>query len=185
MIDRNFLIHEFPEFEWIKDVQLREKCIDVMVEAFQIGGWDEKTAGKCPIAVTEMVPECPVRNFDHIHDVAQVAKMITDYIVPKYKKYINCNVDIVIAAALIHDACKYTEYKLVEGKPAYTESAKYLRHPLRGAILAAKHGLPDALIHAIATHSFEGDKSYKSPEAYILKLADAASFGYLALKFHS
>ncbi len=185
MVSREFLLSEFPELNWIKNEDLREKCIDTFADALQLGGWDETTVFECPIAVSEMSPECPVRNFSHMHDVLHMCKAMCDWYIPRYQEYIDCDPDIVLAAAFLHDCCKFTEYKLENDKPAYTESADLMRHPLAGGILAAKHGLPDKVVHAIATHSFEGSRSYVTPEAHILKAADNSSFGYLHLKFHS
>ncbi len=185
MLDRNFLLNEFPELMWIKDEPLRDKCIEAFLDALEQGGWDETTVFDCPIAVTEMSPECPVRNFSHVHDVLHMCKAMCDWYIPRYEEYVDCDPDIVLAAAFLHDCCKYTEYTMKDGKPGYTDKAALMRHPLAGAIVASRHGLPDKVVHAIATHSFEGSKSYVTPEAHILKAADNSSFGYLHQRFHS
>ena len=184
MIDKDFVSGEFFEFEWIENIELREKCKQVLVDALNEGGWTAETARLCPIAVSEMKPECPSKNFEHIHEVVYAAKMIVDYMLPRYKDYIECDRDIVIAAALIHDAGKFMEYTYRDGAFCYSDSAKYLRHPLAGALLAAKYDLPQKLIHAVATHSFEGHNSYKSLEAKILHIADEVSWDYVAWKYH-
>lgn len=59
---------------------------------------------------------------------------------------------------------------------AFSENSSYLRHPLSGAIIAAEAGLPDCIIHLIATHSFEGDHSYRTPEAEILRTMDMLAY---------
>ena len=185
MVTKRFLLDEFPEVMWIKDEALREKCLDTFADALQAGGWDEENASACPIAVTELSPECPLGNFSHVHDVMYLCKVMCDWYIPRYAEHIDCDPDMVLAAAFLHDCCKYTEYTIKDGRPAYAEDARYMRHPLAGAILAAKHGLPPKVVHAIATHSFEGSASYQSPESHLLKQADSASFGYPHLRFHA
>ncbi len=54
----------------------------------------------------------------------------------------------------------------------YSESAKLLRHPLSGAIIAAEAGLPEEIVNLIATHSFEGDRSVRTREADFVRTID-------------
>ena len=54
---------------------------------------------------------------------------------------------------------------------------------LAGAIIAAKHGLPKELIHLVATHSFEGEKSYKTVEHFIVKTSEGLAQKFLSFKF--
>lgn len=60
----------------------------------------------------------------------------------------------------------------------HSADAKILRHPISGAILAAELGFPSEIVHIIATHSFEGDKSYKTIAAIIMDAVDITSFNY-------
>ncbi len=106
-----------------------------------------------------------------------------DYMKKKYGDLINAKRDYLLAAALLHDVGKLYEYKLTPEGPAYSATAKHLRHPLKGAILAAAYGLPDAVIHAIGTHSFEGDRSSQSAEYYFLRYSD--KMAYETLNFSS
>ena len=177
MISKEFIRKEFPEFDWIEDVELRDKCVAVLQEGIEAGGWTEETVYQCPIAVSEMSADCPVHNLDHIHDVTNMCKAVCDWLLPRYS-FMQVDWDIIIAAALLHDVGKFTEYGVkVQGKPVYTEKAKLMRHPLAGALLASKHGLPDKLVQIIATHSFEGNRSYQCPEALLMKRIDTAQFG--------
>ena len=38
--------------------------------------------------------------------------------------------------------------------------------------MAAKAGLPDKIIHLIATHSFEGERSYQTAESAFVRAID-------------
>ena len=91
-----------------------------------------------------------------------------------------CPRDLVIAGALLHDLGKPMEFMMNEdGSFGYAPGAKIMRHPLSGAILADRHGLGDEIVHIIATHSFEGNASYKTLAAQIVCAADNIAFAYL------
>ena len=51
-----------------------------------------------------------------------------------------------------------------------------LRHPLSGAVIAHEAGLPDELVHLIAVHSFEGEKSYQTVESNFVRKLDMFVF---------
>ena len=89
---------------------------------------------------------------------------------------VNVNRDIVIAGALLHDIGKLTEFACSEGRAVYRKNHELMRHPLSGAVIAGLAGLPDILIHLIATHSFEGDKSYQTPESAFVRSVDIFVF---------
>ena len=80
--------------------------------------------------------------------------------------------DIVVSGALLHDLGKFTEFALKDGKVAHSDNSFLMRHPLAGAIMAAETGLPDKIVHLIATHSFEGDKSNQTAESYFVRTID-------------
>jgi hypothetical protein len=51
-----------------------------------------------------------------------------------------------------------------------------LRHPFSGVGLCFKHGVPDEVMHVVATHSKEGDHVKRSPESIIFHHADFTDF---------
>lgn len=65
---------------------------------------------------------------------------------------------------------------LKTGKAVHGDDFQLLRHPLSGAIIAAQAGLPANLVHLIATHSFEGDKSYQTAESKFVRTIDIFVF---------
>lgn len=94
-----------------------------------------------------------------------------------YKEHsVSFDRDTVIAGALLHDIGKLTEFTLKEGKPAHSQNYELMRHPLSGALIASKAGLSDKLVHLIATHSFEGDRSYQTPESSFVRTLDIFAF---------
>ena len=90
--------------------------------------------------------------------------------------------DLLLAGGILHDVGKPLEYAEVEGKITKSQKGKLLRHPFSGASLAYKHGLPDEVIHMIATHAREGDGGYRSIEAMIIHYADYINFESLGGK---
>lgn len=173
----------FPEAKLIKDDALRQKSFEAFADAAEMGGWTEDTIERCPSAVAEFV-DSPATQIRHLQDSIQLSLMIGTYLKEHYGAYIDFNMDYVLAGALLHDLGKFTEYAVDDnGKPYVTENGRYLRHPLVGAIIAAKHGLPKELIHLIATHSFEGEKSYKTVEHFIVKTSEGLAQKFLSFKF--
>lgn len=173
----------FPEAMQIKDEQLRKKCYAAFADAMDMGGWTEETVDACPSAVLEFV-DSPATQMKHIQDGLRLSVMICDYLMDRYGEYIPINRDYVIAGVILHDLGKFTEYAVDEnGKGYVTENGKFLRHPLAGALIAAKHDLPIEIVHLIATHSFEGEKSYKTVEHFIVKTSEGLAQKFLSFKF--
>lgn len=173
----------FPEAMQIKDEQLRRKSYEAFADAVEMGGWTEETIDTCPSAVKEFV-NSPATQMRHIQDGLRLAVMICDYLMGRYGEYIPVNRDYVIAGVILHDLGKFTEYAVDEnGKPYVTENGMLLRHPLAGALIAAKHDLPTEIIHLIATHSFEGEKSYRTVEHFIVKNSEGLAQKFLSFRF--
>ena len=63
----------------------------------------------------------------------------------------------------------------MKGNRVYADNAATTR-PFPEAILAAKAGLPDRIVHLIATHSFEGDRSFQTAESVFVRTIDMFVF---------
>ncbi len=172
----------FPEIEWITDEQLRECCVNTWLAALDAGGWDKDAFCKLPFVVTEL-KDCPLLLIDHVRNVTKLSTDIQEQFNRAYGKYVVTERDVVIAGALLHDVGKVLEYAEEGGGYVYTTRGQYMRHPLSGAILAARCGAPDKVVHIIATHSFEGERSFRTPEAFIVRNADNMNFLFLAFRF--
>lgn len=68
---------------------------------------------------------------------------------------------MLIAGALLHDVGKPYEFspRNQERWQANPALAGYpaMRHPIYGANIALKAGLPESIVHAVATHCREGN----------------------------
>lgn len=168
------LLEIFPEFNLIKDEELREKTITVWIEVIERGGWKVSDLERIPF--TLLIPDCPVNIIDHTRGVTQVALESAK----KLKQFNNdsyeIDADILIAGGLLHDVGKIVEYANTPDGIQKSVMGKLLRHPFSGAGLAMKHGLPDKVVHIIAVHAKEGDSGYRCPEAVIVHHADFMNF---------
>ncbi len=172
------VLEMYPELKWITDEALREQCVNTYVTAYAAGGWDHDNATFLPVSLKRVETPAMNHQVDHVRAVTDLAVKMYDTLETKYHQQTNLR-DIVIAGALLHDVGKLTEFSYQNGELGHSDNANIMRHPLSGAILAAHAGICEQVVHIIATHSFEGDKSYRSLAATIVKMADDASFQYI------
>ena len=169
-MEPNDILALFPEFEEIKNEELRAKAIRATILAMEAGGWSLADADKAPVTVNW---DCSCNLIEHVRKVTNVCIHTYEEVAPFYKvNGVPFDRDTVVAGALLHDIGKWTEFALVDGKPVHSDTADLMRHPLSGAILADRAGLPLNIVHLIATHSFEGDKSYKTAESAFVRTLD-------------
>lgn len=165
----------FPAFLEISDETLREKSLNAMRLAMEQGGWTEETILQCPVTVNWK--DCDISWVEHVTDVTELCMLEFDALEKYYKRHgVAFSRDMVVAGALLHDIGKLTEFTLKDGKAVYGEDYELMRHPLSGALIASRAGLPNRLIHLIATHSFEGDHSYQTAESEFVRTIDMFVF---------
>jgi len=164
----------FPEFDLIKDEELREKSINVWIEAIERGGWRVSDLERIPF--TLLIPDCPVNIIDHTRSVTQIAIESAKQLVQYNGGAYELDMNILISGALLHDVGKIVEYANDADGIKKSATGKFLRHPFSGAGLAMRHDLPDKVVHMIAVHAKEGDNGYRCPEAVIVHHADFMNF---------
>ena len=169
------LLELFPAFHEIKDASLHEQSLTAMGLAMRKGGWNEENIRLCPVTLNWK--GCDVSWVEHVTDVTGLCLANFDALEKYYRRHnVDFSRDVVAAGALLHDIGKLTEFACVEGKPVHSANYELIRHPLSGAVIAAEAGLPDILVHLIATHSFEGDKSHQTPESAFVRAVDIFVF---------
>ena len=169
------IVRLFPAFNEVRYESLRAKSIEAMNMAMKKGGWNESNIHLCPVTLNWK--NCDVSWVEHVGDVTAVCMMNFDALEKYYARHnVNVSRDVVIAGALLHDIGKLTEFICVDGKAVHSENYELMRHPLSGAVIAAEAGLPDVIVHLIATHSFEGDKSYQTVESNFVRAMDIFVF---------
>jgi putative nucleotidyltransferase with HDIG domain len=155
----------FPELSLIKNATLRTQVAGVWHEAARKGGW--KKISDAPFTLLFKGSGLLV---DHTRRITRLAWAVAG------ARDDHLDTDVLIAGALLHDVGKLLEYELAGGtvrKSAYGET---VRHPAAGADLAKSKGLPEAVVHIIASHSHEGDTMDRTPEAIIVHHCDFIDF---------
>jgi putative nucleotidyltransferase with HDIG domain len=174
------IVRLLPEIEQIEDQKVKEQVIATWEDAVARGGWLIKELGEIPF--TLLIPECSISIITHTravtHTSIEVAKVLLNF----YKDQEKINRNILIAGAILHDVVKIVEYAKEKDKIVKSKTGKFLRHPFSGSALAYQHGLPDEVVHIIATHAHEGDGAYRSVEAIIVHYADFINFESLGGK---
>jgi len=163
-----------PELELIENEELREKTMDVWVEAMETGGWE--VADMKDIPFTLLIEDTDLTLLDHTRVVTQTAIAIADTMSSYYGNRMPINRDYLISGGLLHDVGKLAEYRRLGDKIVKSEMGKDLRHPFSGTALAYKHGIPTMICHLIAMHAKEGEGGRRNPEAWIIHYADFVNF---------
>lgn len=171
-----------PEIDEISDPELRDKVEGAWAMALaetEFGSIDEiRPSGN---------PNTPAMKSgtqaDHLRGVTRMAVALAESlesVVPD----LGVDRDILLACGLCHDLGKPFEFS-----PANQERWRQnpaasgfpaLRHPVYGAHIAITIGLPEAVCHAAAGHSGEGELVVRSLENTIVHHADHAYWRILA-----
>jgi putative nucleotidyltransferase with HDIG domain len=172
---REKILEIFPELELITDEDLREKTLNVWVEAMELGGWKIEDLEEIPF--TLLIPDTQITLVKHTRAVTQIAIEAAKVFDNIYGAELEVNMDYLISGALLHDVGKLLEYERTDaGKIVKCHFGKMMRHPFSGASLAYKFELPPEVCHIIAVHAREGTKNRAIPEAIIVNHADFINF---------
>jgi putative nucleotidyltransferase with HDIG domain len=169
-----------PEINQINDESLKKKVIYVWEEAIKQGGWKMEDLEKIPF--TLLIPNCKTNLVEHTRAVTHTALEMAKVILKFYKEQVKIDFDLLLAGGILHDVGKLLEYAKDQEKIVKSKTGKLLRHPFSGSALAYKHGLPEEVVHMIATHAKEGNEGYRSTEAMIIHYADFINFESLGGK---
>jgi putative nucleotidyltransferase with HDIG domain len=168
------LLKFIPEFNLIKDSDLKEKVLKVWDIALKAGNWEAKDLQRMPF--TLLIDPCPCTMVEHIRGVVNVSIEAAKALQSIYQDKIKINEDYLIAGALLHDIGKLVEYKEENGRFIQSNWGKLVRHPISGVGLCYSQDIPEEVMHIIASHSWEGDRSKRTPEAVIVHHADFINF---------
>ena len=166
----------WPELEWIKDSDLREKTARTWELALQKSVLKAEDLGRIPFTLLAG-PDLKVSFMDHKRAVVHIARESGLKFNEFFKSELPVNMDVLIAGAILADVGKLLEYELDgNGKSYQGKYGEYLRHPFSGVSLAEQCGVPPEVCHIIAAHAAEGDLVKRSTEAYIVHHADFMTF---------
>jgi putative nucleotidyltransferase with HDIG domain len=159
-----------PELEWIDDHDLREGVVEAWTLGLERGGWRDVTDVPYAWNIHE------VTNVEHVRGVARITRDAAR----QQREFHGADpdLDVAIAAALLHDAGKCYEYvdhvddeRLLEPDPRY--AGETVPHSLSGYALAHEVGCPLAVQRAIP--HFIGEIPDRTLEAELVKSANSAS----------
>jgi putative nucleotidyltransferase with HDIG domain len=164
----------WPELEWIRDPDLRERAARTWELAFEASPLSPEDLEEIPF--TLLVPDCPATFMEHKRCVVHIARRSAEAMQEFMGTSLAIDMDTVIAGAILADVGKLLEYEKVGGKSRQSARGKALRHPFTGVALAMEAGVPDEVCHIIAAHAAEGDLVKRSTEAIIVHHADFMAY---------
>jgi len=170
----------FPLIDRISNSSLLARTISCWEEALRKGGWVKDDLHRIPFTLLPSDYKASIAA--HTNGVAESAVAMGEAIKRTYGENISIDMDILISGAVLHDVGKILEYAGKENGFIKSEYGKLVRHPISGAALAEAVGLPPEVVHIIATHSHEGDKTPRTVESILVHHADFANFEALGGK---
>lgn len=166
----------WPELDWIKNEELREKTAKTWEIAIERSVLTAEDLNRIPFTLL-VGPDLKVTFMDHKRSVVHIAKDAGEKINSMYHGELTADMDVLIAGAILADVGKMLEYvKDENGNAVQGTYGKYLRHPFSGVSLAEECGVPAEVCHIIATHAKEGDMVKRTTEAYLVHHADFMTF---------
>lgn len=165
-----------PQLGKIKDPDLREKVVEIWVNAAEKAGWQPHELEKIPF--TLLTKTRGIDLIEHTIAVTEGALGLAQAMIENYKEMpFEINFDWLIAGGLLHDVGKLLEIeKTKEGTHQKSYQGKCARHPISGAILVAQAGLPEEIVNIVACHAKEGEGRPKRIETVLIHQADFAVF---------
>lgn len=163
----------------ISNDDLRQKVVNVWVTAAEDGGWTEEQLTEIPF--TLLTETHGVNLIQHTIAVTEGAIGLANAIESAYTPPFKVDMDLLVAGGLLHDVGKLLEIEHADGKHRKSYSGKCARHPISGAILAAKAGLPEEIVNIIGCHASEGDGRPQRVETVLVHQADFATFNPMVM----
>jgi hypothetical protein len=163
-----------PEFKAIQNEDLRARVLAVWEEAMGLGKWTPETLAEMPF--TLLVKDVSITFPEHVRVVTRLCIAMEEVLKEFYSDRYEINHDTLVAGALLADVGKLLEFQKGAHQYEWSSTYRYLRHPFTGVGLCFKHDIPEAVMHIIATHSWEGEKFKRRPEAIIFHHADFTDF---------
>lgn len=183
MITRDQIVELFSaQLERIEDATLREQVVDTWLLGCTEGSFDE--LADLHAMPFSLLTDCRGLSFiEHTIAVTEgaVALALTQQKAYGTMPYV-VDMDRLLAGGLLHDVGKLLEIE-PDGQGGYRKSytGACARHPISGAMLAARVGLPWAVVNCIGAHAKEGDGRPQTLETVLIHQADFATFNPLVM----
>ncbi len=167
----------------IKNENLRKQVVDIWVQGCEEGGWESLDQLR-QMPFTLLTETHGVNFIEHTLAVTEGAIGLAEAMQKHYAHLPHAiDFDRLVAGGILHDVGKLLEIE-PDGAGGYRKSHSGMcaRHPISGAMLAAKAGASDELINIIACHAKEGDGRPQVIETVLVHQADFATFNPLVMK---
>lgn len=171
---REKVLKIWPEINWIKDEDLREKTLNAWVYAIENSVLSPEDLEVIPFSL--LIKDCKISFMNHKRTCVQLCVDIANRMKANFGDEIQINMDYLIAGAILIDVGKLIEYDRIDGQLTTSHAGKLLRHPFSGVAIADRYNLPPEVLHMIAYHAKEGDLAKRNVEAIIVHHADFVSF---------
>jgi hypothetical protein len=177
--DTSFVARIFPALLHIESPPLRSRVAACWIDAMATGngglGWTEDQLRRLPF--TLKAGENGMLFVEHLNSCAEQCRAIAGVLSATFGIRVPIDRDVLIAGALLADIGKLFELQVNErGIPSQSVGGRLVRHPFSGVAIAARHAIPDEVLHIIACHSYEGDRVERSIECIIFHHADFVDF---------
>lgn len=154
----------FPELAEFRDRGLAERVADLLAWFWRDSGWEDLEA------VPYLVEAPEISLVTHVRFVARAALLLADLWTEMLGRSIDR--DLLLAAALLHDASKPKEYERRERGYGKSEVGRKLTHAVYAAAIAMQRGLPLDLVHLVHSHTPMAAVEPQRVEGWILRAAD-------------
>ena len=167
-----------PETAEIADPELRGAVLRVWAKALAKGGFDIPTLKRMPFSL--LIEGLEADFLTHVRTTCRLSIAVHDVLKEMWGSVVEIDRDTLIAGALLADVGKVLEYEEIEpGRFVKGAAGKALRHPFQSVGLCYDEGVPDAVMHIAAVHSWEGSRVKRTVEAIIFHHADFIDFEVL------
>ena len=163
----------------IDNPELRRKTVDIWVIAAEEGGWNPDDLEKIPF--TLLTETHGINLIQHTIAVTEGALGLADAIQSACDTPFEIDRDFLVAGGLLHDVGKLLEIEKTDAGYIKSHHGKHARHPISGAILAARFDMPLEIINIIGCHAKEGEGRPQRVETVLIHQADFATFNPMVM----
>lgn len=156
----------FPEAKQIRDPKLIEGVLKTWQLAQERSCWKAVDLRHIPFT---LLIQTRTSLLEHTRNVTRMAMAVA-------RERGDLNMDYVIAGGLLHDVGKLLEYERRGQQVVKSKSGELVRHPVSGYGLTREADLPLEVSHIVISHSEEGEKVKRTPEAILIHHCDFIDF---------
>jgi len=156
----------FPEVNQIRDPKLVKGVLKTWQLAQERSCWQAHDLKHIPFT---LLIQTKTSLLEHTRHVTRMAMAVA-------RERGDLNMDHVIAGGLLHDVGKLLEYERRARQVVKSKSGELVRHPVSGYALTRETELPLEISHIVISHSEEGDKVKRTPEAILIHHCDFIDF---------